>query len=521
MSERRPFSSELGRLWRNATPAQQTGLAAFAIVCVGLLAVVFALARQPRYTVLYAGLEPEDAAKVVERLRELKVPYRVRNEGALEVPAESVHEVRLDLAAEGLPAGGQTGFEIFDRTQLGLTEFGERMNYQRALQGELARTIAHLDGVERARVHIALPEERLFASDQEEPSASVVLKLRASARAGRSHIRSIVHLVSGAVEGLAPESVAVLDTQGRLLSSPERSPGDGVGLAAASGHLELRRQYERAVETAVQSMLDGVFGPGRSVVRASADICFDRVEEERETYEPASEGLGVLTSRQETRERYEGSGASGPMGIPGVSSNTGTGSSGSKAPPNPDADQYERTETSVQYLVSRSRARTIRPPGRVRQLSLSVFVDEDADFGEGDDVSAAVAAAAGLDSERGDAVVITRVPFQPAPDGEGGGASAVRDFYHRVGRDFVAIVLTALFLWFVRGLLLRRRAASESPEQPVQAPQPDSASAPTEPSPQQQVEIDPERAASVLRTWLASDEVPGGDGGARAGAGSE
>jgi len=523
---------DIGRAWQNAAPAQRLGLGAFAVICLGLLALVGSMARKPQYAVLYANLQQEDAAAVVQRLRDMKVLYRVSGGGTIEAPADTIHELRLDLAAEALPGGGQSGFELFDRTRLGLTDFGERLNYQRALQGELARTIAHLDAVEEARVHIALPAERLYTGEQKAPTSSVVLKLQGAQTLNAAQVRSIVHLVSGAVEGLDPESVAVLDTRGRLLSNPDDSGPRGTGLAAASNQLQLRREYEQGIEAAVQSMLDGVLGPGKSVVRASAELVFESVERERETYEPAEEGNGVLESRREFRETYRGTGEGAAIGVPGVSSNTGSSASKVAIAQKPGADEYEQSEVSAQYLVSRQRERRLQPPGQVKQISLSVFIDKEADLGEVEDLSEAVAAAAGLDPTRGDAVVITRMPFQPpAPEEKGSKAYAIRDFYFRVGRDFAAIAITALFLHFVLGLLRRQRGslpavrpqieAAVNAGQPAgaRAGQPTGAAAVSAPP---EADIDPERATAVLRTWLSADEKPGGNGGVSEGwSGSE
>ena len=408
-----------------------------------------------------------------------------------------------------------------------MTDFGERLNYQRALQGELARTIAHLDSVEEARVHIALPAERLYTSEQKAPTSSVVLKLQGSQRLDAAQVRSIVHLVSGAVEGLAPESVAVLDTRGRLLSNPDDSGPGGTGLAAASNQLQLRREYERGIEAAVQSMLDGVLGPGKSVVRASAELVFESVERERETYEPAAEGNGVLESRREFRETYRGLGEGAAVGVPGVTSNTGSSGSKVSVTRKPGADEYEQSEVTAQYLVSRQRERRVQPPGQVKQLSLSVFIDKEADLGEVEDLSGAVAAAAGIDPARGDVVVITRMPFPPpAAEEKGSKAYAIRDFYFRVGRDFSAIAITALFLHFVFGLLRRQRGPGSETRPRVEAAvngaQAAGAYAGRPPGgeavqPGPEVEIDPERAAAVLRTWLSPDEQPGGNGGVNEG----
>ncbi len=518
MSEGGPISG-LGQAWRGASQAQRIGALAFAMICVGLIALVASVSRRPQYTVLYANLQEQDAADVVQRLREMKVPYRVGAGGTIETAAASVHEVRLDLAADGLPSGGQTGFELFDKARLGLTEFGEKLNYQRALQGELARTIAHLEPVEEARVHIALPQERLYTTEQKKPTASVVLKLRSAATLNSAQVRSVVHLVSGAVEGLAPESVAVMDTRGRLLSEPEGSGAGGAGLAAASNQLELRRQYEREIEGAVQSMLDGVLGVGKSVVRASANLNFDQVERERETYQPASGDNGVLESRQETRESYHGLAEARAIGLPGVSANTGVSASPTAPKGRPGSDEYEHTEVNAQYLVSREREHRTEPPGQVKQVSLSVFIDQEADLGEVDDLTAAISAAAGLEPTRGDAVVITRIPFQPpAEEEKGSKVHAVRDFYFRVGRDFAAIVLAIIFLRFAAGLLRREpRSLAQQTALTQTAVEMGTAYAPIHQPAAPEVQIDPEKAAAVLRTWLSSDESSGDNGGVSSG----
>lgn len=500
MSERGVVAG-IGRMWRNAPAQQRIGLAAFVLILAGLLALTAAIARRPHFGVLYASLNDEDAAKVVARLRDLKTPYRIAGGGTIEVPVERIAELRLDLAADGLPTGGQAGFELFDRSRLGLSEFGERLNYQRALQGELARTIAHLDPVEEARVHISLPRERLYSSEQQEPSASVVLKLRGGQRLNAQQVRSIVHLVSGAVEGMRPEGVTILDTQGRLLSSG--ADGASGGLTAASDHLELQREYERQVEETVQSMLDNVLGQGKSVVRASATLDFDQVQRERETYDPGANGSGVMLTRRETRETYTGGGDLTPAGIPGVSSNIG--SAQPLATRAAGTDHYERTELNAEYRLSREVERRIEPPGRLERLSLSVFVDEGAKLGDVKDLKAAVIAAAGLDPSRGDQVVVTRIPFTPEPGPEkAGAASAVRDFYSRVGQDFAAIALAAVFLFFVLRAL-RRPAPEVRAPAPPPSPQPAQSEGPPAEPDDLLANFDLERGAAVLRQWLAED----------------
>ena len=521
MSQQTALPGGVFRSWREGAPGQRLGLIAFAVICVGLLALTAVLARRPQFGVLYANLQQEDAAQVLGQLRKLKVPYRVSAGGTIEVPSDTVAELRLDLAAAGMPTGGQTGFELLDRTRVGLSDFGERLNYQRALQGELARTIAHLESVEQARVHLALPQERLYADEQERATASVVLGLRSGRRVDPTQVRSIVHLVSGAVEGLAPESVTILDTEGRLLSQPDDTGLGGVGLAAASNQLQLQREYEREVERAVQSMLDRVVGPGKSIVRASATMDFDRVETETELYQPAGESSGVLESRTETRETYRGLSEPGAIGIPGVSSNTGTAPalSGVRG----GADQYEQTQVSSQYRVSRTVERKVQPPGQLERISLSVFVDEQANVGEPEAFQESVAVAAGLDLARGDRVIVTTAQFQPQTPEEGGSkAFAARDFYFRVGRDFAAIILTAIFLKFVTGALRRRSAPQSLPVAAAASPVTSSQHASATPTPGGPAgELNVARGGSVLRDWLGAETHGDEEGAAVASAPAE
>lgn len=516
------------RFWREATPGQRMAAIAFALMCAGLLALVFSIAKRPRYATLYAGLQQDDAARVMDKLRELKVDYRVRPGGVIEAPAEEVDRVRLELAGKGVPSGGQSGFELFDRAQFGLSDFGEKINYQRALEGELARTISHLDSVEEARVHIAIPEDQLYESEQSSATASVVLQLAGGRRPTPAEVRSVAYLVAGAVGELTPEAVTILDTTGRLLAGQEGVDGEGV--TAASSRFELKRAYEKQIEEAVQTMLAKVVGPGKAVVRASAEINFERVESESETYQPVGSGTGVLQSRQTLTEQYRGTGETRAAGVPGVASNTGNAAAVQRIPGG--ADQYQRDETRDQYLVSRVVEKKIRPPGDVKRLTLSVFVDEGAELGDAKALQAAVAAAAGLDPAQADSVVITRLAFQEAPgEPAGTSASAMRRFYFSVGRDFAAIVLTALFLIFARKLLRRNAAEIPAPApSPAPAPAPEAAgespspapSAPSSPGPSpeaQDASFDPEKAASVVRRWLSSEggtPPAGGNGGGEA-----
>ena len=317
MSQITAFPNDMFRFWREATYPQRMGILAFGVISVVLLVVTATIALRPHYATLYGGLAEKDAGAVVKQLQDQKIDYRLSSSGAVEVPADRVPEVRMLLAEKGLPSGGQDGWELFDKTRIGLSDFGEKVSYQRALEGELARTICYLEAVEQARVQVSLPQERLFTDSQVKPTASVMLTLRGGQQLQAGQVRSILNVVSGAV-GMAPEDVTVADSHGRLLSSPEGADGGG-------NQFELRRAYERSLEQTLQTMLDNVVGPGASVVRASADLDFGRVDTERETYQPGTDGKGILMSDQKAKEVYQGpvQGMSA-VGKPGVSANTST-----------------------------------------------------------------------------------------------------------------------------------------------------------------------------------------------------
>ena len=452
----------VARVWREAGATQKIAVLTFIILAVGAVSAAAFFATRPSYAVLYSNLQDDDAGDIVAKLKEQKVTYRLAANGnAIEVPDNQVHELRLAMAGQGLPQGGSVGFEIFDRSQLGLSEFGEKLNYQRALQGELARTIAQLDPVQYTRVHIVMPRERLYANAQEQASASVVLRLRPGAHLQAGQVRSITNLVSSAVEGLQPQAVTVVDTSGTLLSADAELSGEGSGAGAAAVRLRLRREYEREIERNVQSMLDRVLGPGRAVVRASATINFDKRETEQENFEPVGDGTGVLESQQQKSEIYQGGSASA-SGIPGTASNIAL------APPTSAGghDNYQRTETVSQYRVSRKIERTTVEPGQVERLSVAVFVDGNLESPQRDAVEKAVVSAAGIDTERGDEVVVEAVPFDTtvaAQQDKEGAAQQRRELMWSIGKNGAAILLLIIFLVMTRSFFKVKPAGDEEP----------------------------------------------------------
>src|SRR6059036_51205 len=296
--------ARLEQLWiqlvdfvRAQPPARRIVLAT---TSVGSLVVVLGLAwwvQRPLYRPLFTNLAERDASAIVEALKAQKVPFELEDGGrAVLVPAERQYELRLTLASRGLPEGGGVGFEIFDKQTLGQTDFLQRLNYQRALQGELGRTIGQLGGVEAARVHLALPERSLFVAEDRRPSASVVVKLVQGRTLSAAQIDGIVHLVAASVEGLQPEAVTVVDEGGRILTSDRR----GAEAAGTSNvPIEIQQTLERGAEERIESMLGAVVGRDKVVARVAASLDFSRVERTEETYDP--DRTAVRTQRR-TRE---------------------------------------------------------------------------------------------------------------------------------------------------------------------------------------------------------------------------
>ncbi len=387
------------RFWGALSNTQRFVTTVFIAVSIVLLLIVSMLATKPKMAVLFSGLESNDAGSIVSKLQEQNVPYELTNGGSvIKVPAKDVHEMRLAMATEGLPQGGTVGFELFDKSSFGLTQFSQRLNYQRALQGELSRTISQLDKVEQARVHLNIPEKRLFDRQESKPSASVVVKLRAGSDLGSEQVAGIVHLVAAAVEGLEAKNVSLVDTAGNVLSEPT-DDATGVDPRLSASQLQLRRSYEQQVQKDLQTMLERVLGANKAVVRVSAKMNFDRSETASEVYQPGGGGRGVLESEEHTQETY----GAGPGGTPStVAANLPTGAKG---------NGYVRVETNSKYQVSKTTEHIVRSPGYVEQISVAVMLDEKVEAARIPSVRNAVQAAIGADPARGDRVIVESVPF--------------------------------------------------------------------------------------------------------------
>ena len=431
MSEVSRATDQLKNLYRAMPPAKRWTAAIVGAATLGLMIGLIVWSQRPAYQVLFAGLSTEDAGKIVEKLKGSKVPFRLENGGAsILVPAERVYETRLQIAGEGLLQGGTVGFEIFDTQKLGMTDFVQKLNYQRAIQGELSRTIQSMASVEKARVHIVIPKKSVFAEQDESPSASVVLKLRAGKGLAEGQVGAIAQLVSSSVPGLTADRVAVIDSAGALLSKARGSADD----ASSAASVSLQRSIEVSLEESARKILEKAVGAGRAVVRVSADVEQKKVESTEEKYDPDS-----VVVRSEQRAQEKSTGTSGtPQGIPGTPSNVpnAQGAPASAAAVSSGAStNSSRNNETINYEVSRTTSKISLPVVEIKRMTVAVLVDgahkvtKDAKGQESSTYVARTAEdlsnyeklvknAVGFNQARGDAFEIVSAPFQ-ADDGLG------------------------------------------------------------------------------------------------------
>ncbi len=397
---------------------RKLALVAVVLISLTLFAVIILKARTADYQLLYANLVENDAASIVAWLKGNNTPYQLSGDGRnIRVPANDVHEIRLQLASSGLPQGGGIGFEIFDKQSFALTDFVQKVNYGRALQGELSRTIASLRPIETARVHLALPEKRLFKNQQKPATASVIVNLKPGRRINEAQIQGIVHLVSGSIEGLAPDHVTVIDQNGNVLT---KSGDKGTLGTMSPDMLEFQLQVEKNMEERAQALLDKALGTQNSMVRVTAALDFAQSEQTEELFDPEEP---VIRSEQVNEEK---SGSEIVGGIPGVQSNL-QGNTNTSAGATPPSSRSQRT---TNYEISKVISKTINPVGTVQKLSVSVLVADQVVAATDEEpektvprtenelaaLEKMIASALGIDKARGDKIEVTSMPFLQTED---------------------------------------------------------------------------------------------------------
>ena len=389
--------------WKRQSLGKQITMASLILAAAILTPVLINWASAPSYSVAYTGLSEADAAQIVQKLDENNIPYQLKNSGTIEVPNDQVYTVRLLMAREGLPQSSTVGYELFSGSStLGMTEFSQQVNYQRAIEGELQRTIGSLDAVKAVRVHLVIPEKSLLSSDQALATASVTIQINPGHTLDGDQVRSITHLVASSVEGLKPENVVVVDTEGNMLADGTGKESD-MGMSQKDEQRAAEQAYATEVQKRVQNILDKILGPHRSVVQATVEMDWTQREVTSNTYAPTEV---AVRSSQKINESSTNGGTNG--GVPGATSNLPTPVATTTGT---DASSYQRSEETINYEVSQVQSHEVIAPGKVNRLSVSVMVDGISDQAQVDAIKSAVAAAAGVDIKRGDQIVVQSFDF--------------------------------------------------------------------------------------------------------------
>ena len=451
--------------WNKQSLGKQITMVALVLAVLILSPVLVNWANSPSYSVAYTGLSEADASQIVQKLDESSIPYQLKSSGTIEVPNDQVYSARLLMASAGLPQSSTVGYELFSGTSmLGMTEFSQKVNYQRAVEGELERTIGSLRSVKAVRVHLVTPEKSLLSTDQSLSTASVTIQVTPGYTMDATQVQAVTHLVASSVEGLKPENVVVVDSEGNLLAD-----GSGSAVEASSSlnsdHRTAEQAYASEVQKRVQSILDKILGPNRSVVQATVEMDWTQREVTSNSYAPTE--VAIRSSQVINETSNSGSSTSG---VPGAASNlptpvaTTTGS-GSAA--------YQRSEETLNYEVSQTQTHEIITPGKVNRMSVSVTVDGITDQAQMAIIKSAVEVAAGIDTTRGDQIVVQSFAFdRTALDALNAelAKQQQQELYLRIGMGVAAGVAVLAILFFVLRMVNNVRNAPKENWRAVMRP---------------------------------------------------
>ncbi len=395
--------------WQTLSRLQQVALGVGSVVLIAMIFFFATWSQQTSYGVLFSNLSTQDAAAIVTQLKTSKIPYQLADNGnAILVPTSMVSETRLMLAGAGLPNNGVVGFEIFDKANpLTMTDFTQQLDYLRGLEGELERTIMQIHGVTGAWVNIVLPQSSLYTSSQADPTASLVIGMQPGAQLDPGQVMAIMHLVASSVQGLKPENVTVVDTNGVNLSDQVQQSGAGTALTSATygTAMDVQQSYQSQLSQEASSMLATVLGPGKAVVRVNATLNWDQLQQDSTTYGQQPNQVSSQSTSSTTSNGPTGPTTSGPPGtgsnlVPTPTVTSGTGSS-----------TYNQTNTNTVYNVSQTVSHLVKAPGTVQRLTVAVFLDGTYPPATIAAIQQAVANAIGLDPTRGDLINVTAIPF--------------------------------------------------------------------------------------------------------------
>jgi flagellar M-ring protein FliF len=508
-------------------PQNRVSLMLVVAALLAVLAASWMWSRSPDYRILYANIQERDGGAIVTALGQMNVPYRFNEGGnAILIPAESVHDVRLKLASQGLPKGGNVGFELMENQKLGATQFQEQVTYQRALEGELARSVQSLAAVQSARVHLAVPKATAFLREQAKASASVLVNLYPGKSLERGQVAGIVYLVAASVPELSPRNVSVIDQSGALLSVPH----DGSTPNLDPGQLAHAQQIEGNYARRIVDLLEPLVGRANVRAQVTAEIDFSATESTAETYRPNKDGAEAAIRSQQTSESSQPAGGGG-FGVPGAVSNQPASAQAPAAPAAPGAAAAgvpQRKDQTLQYELDRTVRHTRQQVGTVKRLSVAVVVNHrkaaaakdakpaTAPLSEEEmkQITALAKEAIGFSQQRGDTLNVLNAAFNVEP------VEAVPEpafwqqpdtvaFAKEIGKHLLALSL-ALYVVFgvLRPMLQQLAALPPAPEpappetfEPIAAGQVGRLEAA-----RQLARQDPKVVANVVKSWVAGNE---------------
>ena len=528
-------------------------LGAAALLLLGVIAAAFFYGRSPDYRVLFSGLNDKDGGAIVAQLTTMNVPYKyTEGGGAIMVPAERVHDVRLRLATQGLPKGSVTGFELMEANRFGVTQFQERLNFQRGLEGELTRSIQALASVQSARVHLALPNQNGFFREQQKPSASVLLSLYPGRMLDRAQLAGIVHLVASSVPELAPSAVSVLDDTGKLLSqSPDGGASNGVDAQQLAYVQQIEQQYTRRI----LDLLEPVVGKNNVKAQVTAEVDFNQTESTVEQHRPNLAPDASAVRSQQIVESGGDKGAQPPTGVPGAVSNQPPQGStapinGANPPPTaanaqqqPGAAGQGKRESITNYEVDKTTRVTRGGMGAIKRVNAAVVVNYQSVSEEPgkppvakaltpeqiEQMTALVRETIGYSKERGDSVNLMNTPFladaAPAADLPLWKQPEVVELAKSLGWPVgLSLAVALLLLGLVRPVLKGRKSATpaqdSAPGGQLNALASEELERPALPAPEQPQDLQPTAeqlrledarrlarenpvaVASIIKTWV-------------------
>ena len=467
----RQIIAQIQNLFKSISIGKRIVLLALAVGSITGFVFLMNWAGKPEFHPLYSHLDANDAGVILNRLKDQKIPYQLSANGStILIPHERIYETRMALASEGLPQGGSMGFELFDNTKLGMTEFAQNVNYQRALQGELARSINGFEEVDSCRVHIVMPEKSLFIESEEAASASVVLKLRHGKWLSQQQVQGIVHLVSSSVSRLNPKNVTVVDSNGRLLTGRHNAAGV---TTLSLDQLDHQLKVERKLENRVLSMLEKALGANRAIVRVSCALNFKQHELTEERYLPENQ---VVRSEQTFNETAKENDLI-PKGIPGIQSNLPESESALNQTTQDENTTFAKQDRTVNYEIGKLTSRTLEPVGGIERISVAVMVDGTYQSNvtadgqtqlaymprtaeELTNIENLVKRAVNFDVERGDQVEVVNIPFESTQIDQSETPSAVDRWLVHLKKyrpyfkyAFLSLFLILSFMFVVKPLI--------------------------------------------------------------------